>query len=134
MARDADRTTATQSGDDPLAVLRARIAAANDPGLSAALAELERSVETQALERASLQSRLSAAGANVERELAKAHTLVRVAETVNSSLELEVVLRRVLDTAVEVMNAERGFVMIANAVSRSGSWRLKSPAATRESR
>lgn len=115
MARDADRTTATQSGDDPLAVLRARIAAANDPGLSAALAELERSVETQALERASLQSRLSAAGANVERELAKAHTLVRVAETVNSSLELEVVLRRVLDTAVEVMNAERGFVMIANA-------------------
>ncbi len=39
----------------------------------------------------------------------------RVAETVNSSLELDVVLRSVLDTAVEVMKAERGFLMIANA-------------------
>ncbi len=38
----------------------------------------------------------------------------RVAETVNSSLELAVVLRSVLDTAVEVMKAERGFLMLAD--------------------
>jgi class 3 adenylate cyclase/PAS domain-containing protein len=100
---------------DPLATLRARIDAAADPALSAAFTALERMVETQALERAGLQSRLSAAGTNAERELTKAHTLVRVSETVNSSLELDVVLRRVLDTAVEVMNAERGFLMLANA-------------------
>jgi adenylate cyclase len=40
--------------------------------------------------------------------------LGRVAETVNSSLDLDVVLRRVLDTAVEVLQAERGFLMVAD--------------------
>jgi class 3 adenylate cyclase/PAS domain-containing protein len=94
------------NGTDALRALGERVAAANDPALKAAYSVVER---------AALQSRLSAAGTNVERELTKAHTLVRVAETVNSSLELAVVLRRVLDTAVEVMNAERGFLMIANA-------------------
>ncbi|MEO7038749.1 MAG: adenylate/guanylate cyclase domain-containing protein, partial [Candidatus Elarobacter sp.] len=59
--------------------------------------------------------RLAASATNADRELTKLRTLGRVAETVNSSLELDVVLRRVLDTAVEVMQAERGFVMIANA-------------------
>ena len=71
--------------------------------------------ETLALERASLQSRLAASSTNADRELAKLRTLGRVAETVNSSLELDVVLRSVLDTAVEVMKAERGFLMIADA-------------------
>jgi class 3 adenylate cyclase/PAS domain-containing protein len=89
--------SASEAGLDPLAVLREHVAAANDPALVAAFAAL------------------SAAGANAERDVAKARTLVRVAETVNSSLELDVVLRRVLDTAVEVMKAERGFLMLANA-------------------
>jgi len=95
-----------------LAALRKR--AGGEPVLLAAIAEAERAYETLALERAALQSRLAASSTNADRELAKLRTLGRVAETVNSSLELDVVLRRVLDTAVEVMKAERGFLMIAD--------------------
>ena len=102
------------AGGDPLAALRGRAAATGDAGLIAAVAAAERAHETLALERASLQSRLAASSTNLERELTKLRTLGRVAETVNSSLELDVVLRHVLDTAVEVMKAERGFVMIAD--------------------
>jgi adenylate cyclase len=102
------------TGTNGLAKLRARAAATGDPALAAALADAERAYETLALERASLQSKLAATSTNAERELTKLHTLSRVAETVNSSLELDVVLRHVLDTAVEVMHAERGFVMIAD--------------------
>ncbi|HEX3550428.1 MAG TPA: adenylate/guanylate cyclase domain-containing protein [Candidatus Elarobacter sp.] len=96
-----------------LAALRKR--AGGDPSLLSAVTEAERAYETLALERAALQSRLLASSTNADRELAKLRTLGRVAETVNSSLELDVVLRSVLDTAVEVMKAERGFLMIANA-------------------
>jgi class 3 adenylate cyclase/PAS domain-containing protein len=95
-----------------VAALRERAAA--DTGLAAAIASIERAFETLALERASLQSRLAASATNAERELTKLRTLGRVSETVNSSLELDVVLRSVLDTAVEVMKAERGFLMIAD--------------------
>jgi adenylate cyclase len=106
---------APQPGADALAVLRKRAAATGDPALLAAVADAERAYETLALERATLQSRLAASSTNAERELSKLRTLGRVAETVNSSLELDVVLRTVLDTAVEVMKAERGFLMIADA-------------------
>ncbi|HEX3549174.1 MAG TPA: adenylate/guanylate cyclase domain-containing protein [Candidatus Elarobacter sp.] len=100
---------------DALAALRRRATATGDAALIAGLADAERAYQTLALERATLQSRLAAVATNAERELAKLRTLGRVAETVNSSLELEVVLRSVLDTAVEVMQAERGFLMIADA-------------------
>lgn len=104
----------TTPGPDALAALRRRAAASGDAAMVAALAEADRAYQTLALERANLQSRLAASATNAERELAKLRTLGRVAETVNSSLELDVVLRSVLDTAVEVMQAERGFLMIAN--------------------
>jgi adenylate cyclase len=110
--------SAQDEGVDPLAVLRGRAAATGDVALIAAVAEAERAHERLALERASLQSRLAASATNAERELSKLRTLGRVAETVNSSLELDVVLRRVLDTAVEVMAAERGFLMIADAAGK----------------
>lgn len=100
---------------DALAALRQRAAALGDPALKAAVANTERAYETLALERAALQSRLAASSTNAERELSKLRTLGRVAETVNSSLKLDDVLRSVLDTAVDVMKAERGFLMIANA-------------------
>jgi PAS domain S-box-containing protein len=100
---------------DALAALRRRAAATGDAALLGALSEVERAYHTLALDRATLQSRLAASATNAERELTKLRTLGRVAETVNSSLELDVVLRRVLDTAVEVMQAERGFLMIADA-------------------
>jgi PAS domain S-box-containing protein len=111
----SDALNASPTGGDPLAVLRGRVAASGDAALIEAVAAAERAHETLALERASLQSRLAASSTNLERELTKLRTLGRVAETVNSSLELDVVLRHVLDTAVEVMKAERGFVMIADA-------------------
>jgi adenylate cyclase len=110
--------SASEAGVDALAALRRAAQAAGDATLLAALAGAERAYETLALERASLQSRLAASATNADRELAKLRTLGRVAETVNSSLELDVVLRRVLDTAVEVMKAERGFLMIANAAGQ----------------
>jgi adenylate cyclase len=111
----SDAVNASPAGGDALAALRHRAAATGDPALLAAVAAAERAYETLALERAALQSRLAASSTNADRELAKLRTLGRVAETVNSSLELDVVLRSVLDTAVEVMKAERGFLMIANA-------------------
>ncbi len=103
------------AGAGPLASLRQQIVARGDPALLEAFAGVERAYETLALEHAGLESRLAASSKNAERELNRARTLAHVAETVNSSLELDVVLRRVLDTAVEVMQAERGFVMIADA-------------------
>ncbi len=104
-----------------MAALRARAAASGDPALVAAVTAAERAYETLALDRAALQSRLAAAASKAERETARAKTLGRVAETVNSSLELAIVLRSVLDTAVEVMKAERGFLMIA---AETGELRL----------
>ncbi|HEY4442037.1 MAG TPA: adenylate/guanylate cyclase domain-containing protein [Candidatus Elarobacter sp.] len=109
---------AFESGTEAFAALRERAAAHSDPALMAAIEAAERAYESAALERASLQSRLAASATNADRELLKLRTLGRVAETVNSSLELDVVLRRVLDTAVDVMNAERGFLMIANEQGR----------------
>ena len=106
---------APETPSDAVAALRQRAGASGDPALVAAAAAVERALDTLALERASLQSRLAASATNAERELSKLRTLARVSETVNSSLELDVVLRSVLDTAVEVMKAERGFLMIADA-------------------
>jgi adenylate cyclase len=105
---------AYEAGTDAFAALRERAAALADAQLTAAVNTAERAYKTAALELASRQSRLDASTTNAERELTKLRTLGRVAETVNSSLELSVVLRRVLDTAVEVMRAERGFLMIRN--------------------
>lgn len=104
----------SEAGVGAMAALRARAAASGDPALVAAAAAAERAYDTLALDRAALQSRLAAAATKAERETARAKTLGRVAETVNSSLELAVVLRSVLDTAVEVMKAERGFLMVAD--------------------
>ncbi len=88
----------------------------------AAAAAVESAYDALTLERMSIAGRLSAAVAQTEREVRKASTIARVAETVNSSLELDIVLRRVLDIAVEVLGAQRGFVMIAD--ERTGTLEL----------
>ena len=106
--------SSSEAGADAFAALRESAASSGDRALLGAVAAAERAFETLALERASLESRLAASATNTERERIKASTLERVAETVNSSLELDVVLRRVLDTAVDVMKAERAFLMIAD--------------------
>jgi class 3 adenylate cyclase/PAS domain-containing protein len=102
------------TGLDALATLAARARTSGDASLAAIAQTIERGFDALSLERTALAGKLSAATAQAERELQRAMTIGRVAETVNSSLELAVVLRRVLDLAVEVMQAERGFVMIAN--------------------
>ena len=49
-----------------------------------------------------------------ELERKRAETLARVSETIVSSLDLNEILRSVLNLAVEVMAAERGFLMLAD--------------------
>ncbi|MEO7040126.1 MAG: hypothetical protein ABI186_08880, partial [Candidatus Elarobacter sp.] len=88
----------SKAGTDAVAALRKRAVRLGDAALIATVADVERAFETLALERAAHQSRLAASATNADRELTKLRTLGRVAETVNSSLELDVVLRRVLDT------------------------------------
>lgn len=105
-----------------LAALQSAARASGDGRLLEAAAAVEAAYDALSLDRMSLMGRLSAAAAQTDREIQKAQTIARVAETVNSSLELDVVLRRVLDIAVEVLGAQRGFVMIAD--ERAGTLRL----------
>jgi class 3 adenylate cyclase/PAS domain-containing protein len=94
--------------------LQAIARASGSRRLLEAAGAVEAAYDALALDRLGLTSRLAAATRQVENEIQKARTIARVAETVNSSLELDVVLRRVLDIAVEELNAQRGFVMIAD--------------------
>jgi len=77
--------------NDALAVLRA-LAPPDDEHVSLALAELTRHLDPG--------------------QIGKAQRLARAAQLVNSSLDLDSVLRKALDVAVEVMNAERGFIIL----------------------
>jgi adenylate cyclase len=97
-----------------LAVLGDIARASGDHRLLQVARDLNAAYDALTLEHMSLVGRLAAASAQTEREVQKALTIARVAETVNSSLELDAVLRRVLDIAVEVLGAQRGFVMIAD--------------------
>ncbi len=97
-----------------LAALQNAARASGDARLAEAARAVEVAYDALALDRLGLVSRLAAASAQNEREVQKAATIARVAEMVNSSLELDVVLRRVLDIAVEVLGAHRGFVVIAD--------------------
>lgn len=100
-----------------LAALRTVARASGDHRLLQAAQDVGAAFDALSLDRMSLVSRLAAASAQTEREVQKALTIARVAEMINSSLELDVVLRRVLDIAVEVLGAQRGFVMIADEQS-----------------
>jgi len=77
---------------DALGVLRSLPAIGRDPIASAALDDLARQLDTTFVE--------------------KAQRLARAAQLVNSSLDVESVLRRALDIAVDVMHAERGFIVL----------------------
>ncbi len=97
-----------------LAALRTLAGSSGDARLIGVSRAIDEAYDAATLDRMSLESRLNAAVAQTEREVQKAATIARVAETVNSSLELDVVLRRILDIAVDVLGAQRGFVMIAD--------------------
>ena len=71
----SDALNASQPGADALAVLRSRANATGDAALIAAVAAAERAHEKLALERASLQSRLTASATKAETELSKLRTL-----------------------------------------------------------
>ena len=77
---------------DALALLRRLPGLAADPAALAALEEITRRLEPPAFE--------------------KSKRLARAAQLVNSSLDLEKVLHEALEVAVEVMHAERGFVIL----------------------
>src|SRR5579862_6223689 len=74
---------------------------------------LELRIDTLKHEASALQSQLHATENRAEREKKRSITLVWTSQLVNSSLELDVVLRTVIDLAVETMKAERGFLMLA---------------------
>lgn len=64
-----------------------------------------------------LQSTLEATGAKMEsfqREHSNMLALVKTGQVINSSLELDEVLRIVMDTIVQLTKAERGFLMLRN--------------------
>jgi adenylate cyclase len=98
----------------PDTLLAAWARKSGDPALAEAVETAQRAYDALSLERMSLANRLAELSAQTERELARSLTIARVAETVNSSLDIDVVLNRVLDIAVDVTKAERGFIMIAD--------------------
>lgn len=64
-----------------------------------------------------LQSTLEATGSKMEsfqREHSNMLALVKTGQVINSSLELDEVLRIVMDTIVQLTKAERGFLMLRN--------------------
>jgi class 3 adenylate cyclase/putative methionine-R-sulfoxide reductase with GAF domain len=104
----------------PLDVFAGLVQSASETGslrLAERAAAAQSAFEALSLEHQALEHQLAATNAQAQREVEKAATIARVAEMVNSSLDIDVVLRRVLDAAVEVLGAQRGFVMIADAVT-----------------
>jgi adenylate cyclase len=78
--------------NDALALLRNFPGLAADPEASRALEALGRHLDPV--------------------EIEKSESLNRAVQLVNSSLDLETVLRKALEVAVQVMNAERGFIVL----------------------
>jgi adenylate cyclase len=87
---------ADPSATEALAVLSAHLSLVNDPAASAALE--------------ALRSHMS-----IER-IGKSERLAHAGHIVNASLDLEAVLRNALQLAVDVMKAERGFIVIADGL------------------
>jgi len=98
-----------------LEAIRRRIGA-RDTALSAEIDRALLALDTLSLENTSLLSKVSAMTDRTEREIQKALMLTRVSSIVNSSLDLDHVLKSVLDAAVEVMKADRGFVVLRDDV------------------
>jgi adenylate cyclase len=94
-----------------LEAIRTRVGA-RDAALSAEIDRALLALDTLSLENTSLLSKVSAMTDRTEREIQKALMLTRVSSIVNSSLDLDHVLKDVLDAAVEVMKADRGFVVL----------------------
>ena len=80
---------------DALALLRAFPGLADDTNARAALNAVEARLDPEAI--------------------LKSERLGRAAELMNSSLDLDTVLRQALDVAVEVMHAERGFIVLRDS-------------------
>ncbi len=54
---------------------------------------------------------------NLERKRSELETLYEIARMLNSTLEFDEVLRLVMDQVIEVVNAERGFLVLLDAVT-----------------
>ena len=97
-----------------MTALAARLAGVNDPTINVAITKLTEAIDALTLEATALQSKMSGVQQQVDRERKKADTLARASQMVNSSLEVNEVLKNVLDMAVELMKAERGFLMLTD--------------------
>jgi adenylate cyclase len=105
-------STALTDARSALGELQAQLSSSS--GLHDPFAKVVAALDALMLEQTAAAGRLAGMGQQVEREQKKAETLSRAARMVNSSLDLDTVLRNVLDMAVEVMKAERGFLMLAD--------------------
>ena len=112
MISEHDQTPDEHVLRDALATLRSLPHLRSDARASAALEELSRLLDPEAR--------------------AKSRRLARAAHLVNASLDLDTVLGHSLDLAVEIMSAERGFIMLReghfvaashNATTRSNAQR-----------
>ena len=112
MATEQSRTPSDVT-KSVLEAIRTRIGA-RDATLSSEIDRALQALDALSLENTSLASRVSAMTDRTEREIQKALMLTRVSSIVNSSLDLDHVLKDVLDAAVEVMKADRGFVVLQN--------------------
>ena len=90
---------------DALSHLRSLPGVLDDPKAMAALEQLSRRIDPEAIE--------------------KAAKLSRAAQLVSSSLDLETVLRKALGIAIEVMHAERGFVVLRGGRAVSASHNME---------
>jgi class 3 adenylate cyclase/GAF domain-containing protein len=86
----------------------------HSPDLRDPFGKVVAALDALMLEQTAMAAKVSGLAQHVEREQKKSETLSRASQVVNSSLDLDAVLRNVLDMAVEVMKAERGFLMLAD--------------------
>ena len=107
-------SSALETARQSAAALQARLKSVNDSSINATLTSLAEAIDALVLEQTSVQSKISGIQQQVDRERKKAETLSRASQMVNSSLELNEVLKSVLDMAVELMKAERGFLMLTD--------------------
>jgi adenylate cyclase len=108
MERPPPQTAPLDEARAALASLRGR---GVDPAFVAHLATL---LDAATIEQTALAHKASAQSRAGDRELERARILQRVAQIVNASVDLTTVLRSVLDTAVDALRAQRGFLMLEN--------------------
>ena len=92
-------------------------------------AEIPHATETRrrVSELALFLERLNAGLEQQDKERAQLLGLFQVSRAVNSTLELDVVLNRAMDTIIQVTHAERGFLMLTDEQGHFASYKAVDP-------